>query len=169
MKKGKKSRLDEMQEQKMLQIEHNGCWLAFFGLFAVILVQLVYYGMEEAERFAGEWIVFMCMALYLVAACIKNGIWDRRLRPSFQTNLYASAAGGLVGGFVRFLAAYRQCGDFWAALRIGVIIFFCVLVVCTAVMSLGAFLYRKRVERLDAEAEMEAGDAQGEETGGHGK
>ena len=40
MKKGKKSRLDEMQEQKMLQIEHNGCWLAFIGLFAVILVQL---------------------------------------------------------------------------------------------------------------------------------
>ena len=54
MKKGKKNRLDEMQEQKMLRIEHNCCWLAFFGLFAVILVQLLYYGMEEAERFAGE-------------------------------------------------------------------------------------------------------------------
>ncbi len=169
MKKGKKNRLDEMQEQKMLRIEHNCCWLAFFGLFAVILVQLLYYGMEEAERFAGEWIVFMCMAVYIVAACIKNGIWDRRLRPSFQTNLYASAAGGLAGGFIRFLATYRECGDLWTALRIGGIVFLCILVVCTAVMSLGVFLYRKRVERLDAEAEMESGDEEGEETGGNGK
>ncbi len=29
-----KNRLDEMQEQKMLQIEHNACWLAFWGLLA---------------------------------------------------------------------------------------------------------------------------------------
>ena len=28
----KKSNLDEMQEQELLKIEHNGCWLAFWGL-----------------------------------------------------------------------------------------------------------------------------------------
>ncbi len=33
MRKGKlrRNRLDERQEQKMLQIEHNGCWIAFWG------------------------------------------------------------------------------------------------------------------------------------------
>ena len=35
-----KNRLDEMQEQKLLKIEHNGCWLAFYGLAAVIMIQL---------------------------------------------------------------------------------------------------------------------------------
>ena len=28
----KKSNLDEIQEQELLKIEHNGCWLAFWGL-----------------------------------------------------------------------------------------------------------------------------------------
>ena len=31
-----KNRLDEMQEQKMLQTEHNACWLAFWGLLAAL-------------------------------------------------------------------------------------------------------------------------------------
>ena len=34
-----KSNLDELQELKLLKIEHNGCWLAFWGLLAVILTQ----------------------------------------------------------------------------------------------------------------------------------
>ena len=32
----KKNNLDEMQEQELLKIEHNGCWLAFWGLLAVM-------------------------------------------------------------------------------------------------------------------------------------
>ena len=32
------SNLDEMQEQKMLKIEHNGYWLGFWGLLAAILI-----------------------------------------------------------------------------------------------------------------------------------
>ena len=28
----KKSNLDEMQEQELLKVEHNGCWIAFWGL-----------------------------------------------------------------------------------------------------------------------------------------
>ena len=35
-----KSNLDELQELKLLKIEHNGCWLAFWGLLAVILTQI---------------------------------------------------------------------------------------------------------------------------------
>ena len=27
-----KSNLDELQELKLLKIEHNGCWLAFWGI-----------------------------------------------------------------------------------------------------------------------------------------
>ena len=34
MKKKMKNKLDEMQELKMLKIEHNGCWFAFWGLLA---------------------------------------------------------------------------------------------------------------------------------------
>ena len=34
-----KSNLDERQELKLLKIEHNGCWIAFWGLLIVMLIQ----------------------------------------------------------------------------------------------------------------------------------
>ena len=35
-----KNNLDEMQEQKLLKIEHNGMWFALWGLIIAIIVQL---------------------------------------------------------------------------------------------------------------------------------
>ena len=67
MKKKMTNKLDEMQEQKMLRIESNGCWIAFWGLLAVLFIQVIVYGYEgygdDSWRYmAGEWIVFMCQA-----------------------------------------------------------------------------------------------------------
>ena len=39
MKKRNKSNLDERQEQRLLRIERNGCWLAFWGLLVAMGVQ----------------------------------------------------------------------------------------------------------------------------------
>ena len=61
-----KNRLDEMQEQRMLKIEHNGCWLAFWGLLVMLLIQEFVYGAGNWRYMAGEWIVFMCLALYML-------------------------------------------------------------------------------------------------------
>ena len=36
----KKNNLDEMQEQELLKIEHNGCWLAFWGMLAVMAIMI---------------------------------------------------------------------------------------------------------------------------------
>ena len=33
------SNLDERQEQALLKIEHNCCWLAFWGLLTALFVQ----------------------------------------------------------------------------------------------------------------------------------
>ena len=63
--KKRKNRLDEMQEQKLLKIEHNACWLAFWGLLAVMFGQIIYYGVERAEVFFGEWIVFMLSLIHI--------------------------------------------------------------------------------------------------------
>ncbi|MCI8900854.1 MAG: hypothetical protein HFH76_09550 [Lachnospiraceae bacterium] len=153
-----KNRLDEMQEQKMLQIEHNACWLAFWGLLAVMFGQILYYGIERAQVFLGEWIVFMCLAVYLVTASIRNGIWDRTLRPSLKTNFYVSLIGAVVGSLIRVFAAYRMYGDIGRALKVGGIVFGCVLVICFLCMSLGLWIYRKRVARLEAEGDEEQPD-----------
>ena len=85
----RKNNLDEMQEQKLLHIESKGYWLAFWGLGVSLIIQLIFYGPTNDWRYmAAEWIVFMAIALYMVAGCIKEGIWDRKLRPSFKDNIF---------------------------------------------------------------------------------
>ena len=101
-----KNNLDERQELELLRIEHNGCWLAFWGLLIVMLIQLLT-GIDGARNLVGEWAVFMCLALYLTIACIKNGIWDRKLRPTFQTNLIASTIAAVITGVIWFLISYK--------------------------------------------------------------
>ena len=42
MKMSKKNNLDEMQEQELLKIEHNGYWLAFWGLLTAIVAEVIF-------------------------------------------------------------------------------------------------------------------------------
>ena len=91
-----KSNLDEMQEAKLLEIEHNGCWLAFWGLVIAMIVQLFTTDAADLPRtLAGEWILFMALAVYLGEACLRNGIWDRRLKADRKTMRVACADGWL--------------------------------------------------------------------------
>ena len=61
----KKNNLDEMQEQELLKIEHNGCWLAFWGLLAVMAVQMMM--RVPGSQMLGEWIVFMSVILDILS------------------------------------------------------------------------------------------------------
>ena len=93
----KKSNLDEMQEQALLRIEHTGCCLVFWGLLAAMAVQGVMgAGIREL---AGEWIVFMVLALYLVIGCLHHGIWDPKLKPNAKTNFIVSLLAGMAGSY----------------------------------------------------------------------
>lgn len=58
-----KQQLDERQEQILLQIEHRGCWFAFWALLASIFIQSFLYGPGDLEHIAGEWLVFMAGAV----------------------------------------------------------------------------------------------------------
>ena len=51
----RKNNLDEMQELELLKIEHNGCWIAFWGLIIAIVVQNLTGGAMEPRTLAGEW------------------------------------------------------------------------------------------------------------------
>ena len=128
----KKSNLDEMQEQALLRIEHTGCWLAF-------------------RELAGEWIVFMGLALYLAVSCLHKGIWDRKLKANRKTNLIVSLIAGIgVGVFdaVLFLRYDMQ----WPGLAlIAVIPAVITFVLCFAALTVSAAIYKKRREKLDRE------------------
>ena len=94
----KKSNLDEMQEQALLKIEHNGCWLAFWGLLAAMALQMVM--RVPGRQMLGEWIVFMALSLYIVIACLRKGIWDRHLKANRKTNLIVSLLAAVATGIL---------------------------------------------------------------------
>ncbi len=148
----RKSNLDERQEQVLLGIEHNGCWLAFWGLLVSILAQEVIYG-GELKYIAGEWLVFMVLCLYMLYACMKSGIWDRRLKPDMKTNALASAAACLVVAATAFLLVARRMENMriagYAALFGGLVTF----ILCFVSLSASAAAYRKKQQEDEAEPE----------------
>lgn len=150
-RKTRRNRLDEMQEQKLLKIEHNGCWFAFCGLAFVVIVECCL-GVEW-KTIAGEWIVFMCLAVYIVIGCIKNGIWDRRLEPTPKVNFCASLIAGGICGVLQFVRSYREYHALLGAGAAGIFMLGFVTVVCYGALTVARAVYLKRVERLEAEEE----------------
>lgn len=144
----KKSNLDEMQEQALLKVEHNGCWLAFWGLLATMVIECLL-GLPF-KAILGEWFVFMGLSLYLVIGCLRRGIWDRRLKANRQTNLVASTIAGVcVGIFNLVINPYlEETLDYVLVFTISAAITF---ILCFAMMTLCAKLYQKRREQLDQE------------------
>lgn len=153
MKKKMTNKLDEMQEQKMLKIERNGCWFAFWGLLAVLFIQIIIYGYgDESLRYmAGEWMVFMCLALYITIDCLRNGVWDRRLSPTPIVNVCASAIAGVAVGVLNFTVSYRNYHMPVGAVAAGLIMGIVTMGLCFAALTCCTFLYKKSVKHLERE------------------
>lgn len=150
-----KNKLDEMQEQNLLKMESTGFWIGFFGLFIALLVQIIIYGQGEWKYLIGEWLVFMCMALYLAIGCAKKGIWDRWLSPTTKSNLYTSIVAGLIVGIVYFSTSYKKYGKLAGSIATGVYMFVAIFTACFAGLSYGAHKYLKRIEREENAEEPE--------------
>ena len=144
----KKNNLDEMQEQELLKIEHNGCWLAFWGLLAVMVIQMVM-GVPGAQML-GEWIVFMVLALYIVIACLRKGIWDRHLKANRKTNLIISLLAGAAAGILITVSNPYLSEPLDYVLVAGISGGF-TFVLCFIALSLSTKLYKKRREKLEQE------------------
>lgn len=149
----KKNNLDERQEQALLKIEHNGCWLAYIGLLIAILVQMIVFDCDF-RMVAGEWIVFMVMGIYIVIACLRNGIWDRKLKANFRTNLVVSLVAAVVFGVVMFFVLFRLFENKTStALLGGALSAAFLFVVCLLALSVLAGVYRRKERKLEAEEE----------------
>lgn len=157
MFKNKKNQLDEMQEQKLLHIEKNGFWLAFCLLGLSMVIQIIVFKSEAVSHMAGEWLVFMCMCVYIMVACMRAGIWDRRLKPDAKTNAIISVIAGVITAAINSIT-------FWVNLvgsedRVivvviaAVILFFVTTGICFVALSLAARSYKKRLAKLEEEEE----------------
>ena len=145
----KKNNLDEMQEQKLLKLESRGFWLLWWGLLAAMAVQLLVYGVEAFHLLLGEWAVFMLSSVYVTAACIKQGLWDSKLKPNFKTNLLMSLLAGVVSGGFMGIYSYRSFGAAEAAFWTVALVGGCTFVLCLLALSLSAAAYKKRRQKLD--------------------
>ena len=144
----KKSNLDEMQEQALLKIEHNGCWLAFWGLLAAMALQMVM--RVPGRQMLGEWIVFMALSLYIVIACLRKGIWDRHLKANWKTNLVVSLLAAVATGIFVILSNPYLSEPLDYVLVAGLTGGF-TFVLCFAALSVCTKLYRNRRNKLDKE------------------
>ena len=144
----KKNNLDEMQEQALLKIEHNGCWLAFWGLLAAMALQMVM--RVPGRQMLGEWIVFMALSLYIVIACLRKGIWDRHLKANWKTNLIVSLLAAVATGILVTLTNPYLSEPLDYVLVAGLTGGF-TFVLCFAALSVCTKLYRNRRNKLDKE------------------
>lgn len=149
----KKNNLDEMQEQKLLKLESRGFWLLWWALLAAMAVQLLVYGVEAYRHLLGEWVVFMLSCVYMVAACIKQGLWDRKLRPNFKTNLFLSLVAAVVTGSFMGVYSFRSFGAAEAAWWTVALVGGCTFLLCLLALSLSASVYKKRRQKLDEGSE----------------
>ena len=105
--------------------------------------------MGELKVVAGEWIIFMLLAVYLAAACMKNGIWDRRLKADPKTNLLVSLAAAILFAAVFAVVVYCNYRSLPGAAATFAVLFLGLFVVLFGALSLSAAIYKKRAKALE--------------------
>lgn len=152
----RKNNLDEMQEQKLLKIERNGVWFAFWGLCIAIIIQTIMG--KEFSYIIGEWIVFLCLAIYIAISCLKNGIWDRRLKANTKTNIIISLIGGIILGLVYFVSSYINYNKLMGSIATGIFMFISTSVMVFIGLTATLMIYKKRVKKLEEKCETDSVD-----------
>lgn len=159
MFKNKKNQLDEMQEQKLLHIEKNTCWFAFWALLVSMVVQIIIFKEDAMSHMAGEWFVLMSMSIYLCSACIKAGIWDRRLKADAKTNSIVSVIAGLATAVINSITFWINLSESEDRVVVMLIVagvsFVMVAGACFVALSLAAKSYKKRLAKMEEEVEEE--------------
>lgn len=154
-----KNNLDEMQEHKLLNIERNGVWFVFWALLASILIQGAIFREDAIKAVAGEWIVFMTLCVYLVIACLKNGIWDRHLKANKKTNYVISFIAAIVLAVFTGVSNYFKYNDsFKGMIATIVIMFLFTFILCIIALNFTMKIYKKRLKDLENSCEEEDDD-----------
>lgn len=135
----KRNQLDEMQEQKLCKLESRGFWLLWWGLLAVIFLQSL--TCTPASALTWEWVLFLLVSLYMLVECLRNGIWDRHIKPTLGANLF----GSVIAGFGVFVYCLFISGYWPGALCTGIF----TALLCFAVLQGTAWLYKKRHNQLE--------------------
>lgn len=151
-----KNQLDEMQERTMLTIESRGFWLVWSLLLVVLLGEgLLGFTMREM---AGTWAVFMISCVYIVAACLRAGLWSRRIKNTIGTNALLSLVGAVVIGVFSFVKMSAFDMPVAIQLSCSAIAAGITFVLALVALQLCSAAYKKRHEQLENEFDKEEKD-----------
>lgn len=103
----KKRNLDERELMEIYKIEHYAFWSMFWLLLASIFIQLIFCEISF-RQIAGEWIVFMIMALGSSFAYYKGGHYDFYTEPCIQSYLFYSIIFASITDVLISLAIYAH-------------------------------------------------------------
>lgn len=145
----KKNILDEMQENKLLKIEGVGFWLAFAGLLAAIVIQVLVF--SDLKQVAGELTVFFVMSIYLLVLCLKNGLWSGTPAPTVKGSVISSAAAALAIGAI-FIVRSQLILRNGVSKEFATVLFVSMAIVfggCFATLEITRTIYRRRRSKLD--------------------
>lgn len=150
-----KSKLDEMQEQKLARIERNISHMAIFGLLALFLIELFLFGYDW-KIVGGEFILLMILCFYAIIASLRAGVWSRNIAPTRRNNVLAALAAGLIV-FVFFLFMTVRWWDLYPLAGVITAAISSVATIMLTYFLLWASLreYERRQEQLDQEADEE--------------
>ena len=93
--------------------------------------------------------------LFHTVGCIRNGIWDRKLKPNFKNNIMASSIAAVVMGILWFIISYRNYHKLVGSIATGVIMFFSIEILCFLALTLTSKIYKKRLKKLEDDSEDE--------------
>lgn len=147
--KKRQNMLDEMQENKLLKIEGAGFWLAFAGLLAAIVIQVLV--RPDLGQIAGELAVFFIMSIYLLALCLKNGLWSRTPAPTIRGSVISSAIAALAIGAVLTIRSQLILRNEFSK-GFAVLLLLSMAIVfggCFATLEVTRAIYRRRRSELD--------------------
>lgn len=94
--------VDEREEMEMLRIEHGIYWLTFWALLVSIFAQLLFLN-ADFRQLAGEWCVFMLMAVSTVASELRGGHFDYTFRPGWRAYLLYSVVAALAVSLINLV------------------------------------------------------------------
>lgn len=114
---------------------------------------MLIYKENYLQKLAGEWVVFMCLSIYILAACLKDGIWDRRLKATPKTNLIVSAIAAVLLALINFFISLRNYGDMKTAVLTAVLLLIGTFLPCFAALSFFSAIYKKRRNALESDDE----------------
>lgn len=148
MKKMRKNRFDERQEQQMLKIEKT-CFYAFLWLILADILAGTFLGARVCY-----WLliaVFLLVTIYYAAACISRGLFDRRLEPGIKTTFLGSGLAGAAVALLIFVISYVEVHDFVSSAVSALVFGGFTLVLGLVVIGLLTKLTKKRHETLEKE------------------